>query len=349
MSINFLLKTTIVALSFCSTYTIASQGSTNGRPFQELQAQITANQELIDANSEQITEVSTQVADLQYELTETQALLEGLAVRVEDNEVSIDAISLRVSANEEDVDALYQGLSDTMATTNQLRIDLTNEIQTVDSRLGSLITGNTNLITELNRLVGELQALSSDNNTDISDLYIQVTALLSTTMSNTNSINILTRARDDIFDEIHILDVALDNLESQVDIVKSRIENLESFHKYVETFTGILSTSDPISLTRSTYADYYTFTIGYDSFVNIDLGSTTLNSNGQYGSAGFFDTYIYLHNGSDTSSFIYFNDDGGEGLNSKLRVHLSAGTYTVQVTSWASFATGNYQLRIEQD
>ena len=83
------------------------------------------------------------------------------------------------------------------------------------------------------------------------------------------------------------------------------------------------------------YAQYYRFTLGQVSEVTIDLESS-------------IDTYLYLRRGESRSgSALYENDDVESGnTNSRLRETLSAGTYTIEATTYSPGETGSYTLTI---
>ena len=84
------------------------------------------------------------------------------------------------------------------------------------------------------------------------------------------------------------------------------------------------------------YAKFYSFTLNQQADVRIDL--TT-------GSAG--NSYTLLLEGSGTSgTWITRDDDGGVGANSQITRELSAGTYTVEATTYASGETGSFTLTI---
>jgi len=83
------------------------------------------------------------------------------------------------------------------------------------------------------------------------------------------------------------------------------------------------------------YAKYYTFTLSSGHWVTIDLQSST-------------DTYLFLLRGSgENGSVIAHDDDGGRGHNSKIFYILSAGTYTIEATTYSSGAAGNFVVSIQ--
>ena len=79
------------------------------------------------------------------------------------------------------------------------------------------------------------------------------------------------------------------------------------------------------------YARQYTFVVGAEADVQIDLESST-------------DTYLYLL--SSSGSLIEDDDDGGSGTNSRITRRLAAGTYVAEATTYGSDQTGSFTLRV---
>ena len=94
--------------------------------------------------------------------------------------------------------------------------------------------------------------------------------------------------------------------------------------------------SDCASANRSgRYARFYSFSLDQQSDVQIDLVSST-------------DTFLFLLRGSGTEgSVMRRNDDGGDGLNSRISRSLPAGTYTIEATTYATGATGAFTLTLQ--
>ncbi len=82
------------------------------------------------------------------------------------------------------------------------------------------------------------------------------------------------------------------------------------------------------------YAQYYTFDVAEDDVIEIDLKSET-------------DTYLYLLEGANMSgALLKSDDDGGQNLNSKIVTELSAGSYTIEATTYNSGETGDFNLSV---
>ncbi len=78
--------------------------------------------------------------------------------------------------------------------------------------------------------------------------------------------------------------------------------------------------------------DLYSFEVTEDSLVQIDLTAD-------------YDTYLQLYN--EACELIGFNDDGGEGLNSRLIAELDAGIYFAGSSSYSAAAVGTMTLDIQ--
>ena len=83
------------------------------------------------------------------------------------------------------------------------------------------------------------------------------------------------------------------------------------------------------------YARYYTFTLSEGAEVTIDLTSTV-------------DTYLYLRSGSSTSGTAQHSNDDIESGNTDSQIveTLSAGTYTIEATTYSEDATGSFTLSV---
>ena len=82
-------------------------------------------------------------------------------------------------------------------------------------------------------------------------------------------------------------------------------------------------------------ARYYGFTLGQSGPVEIDMVSTV------------FDAFMTLREGADASGrLVATDDDGGQGTNPRIVADLSAGTYTIEATSYAAGAKGAFTLTV---
>jgi len=89
------------------------------------------------------------------------------------------------------------------------------------------------------------------------------------------------------------------------------------------------------SLYRSnSYVDYYTFTLSENTFVQIDLISSDVN------------TYLYLLD--DNYQIIDENADSGEGVNAKIIKYLEPGTYIIGANNPIDYALGNYKVSLQK-
>ena len=83
------------------------------------------------------------------------------------------------------------------------------------------------------------------------------------------------------------------------------------------------------------YARYYSFTLPEETGVAIDLASSV-------------DTYLHLRSGSVTlGKALRINDDIESGnTNSWIVATLTAGTYTIEATTYTEEVTGNFSLSV---
>src|SRR6185295_9969913 len=101
---------------------------------------------------------------------------------------------------------------------------------------------------------------------------------------------------------------------------------------------GTLATTDCRATQRpQSFADRYTFTTTAPGHVSLALTSTA------------FDTFLYLFG---PNNFVAFNDDSGNSLNSRIPANggvvtlPTAGTYTIEATSFRADAVGVYSLSL---
>ncbi len=83
------------------------------------------------------------------------------------------------------------------------------------------------------------------------------------------------------------------------------------------------------------YAHFYTFHLDSGSPVTINLESGV-------------DTYLILWSGKNQKSghAVRHNDDGGNGLNSRIIESLSAGHYTIEATTYSASRSGSFKLSV---
>ena len=88
---------------------------------------------------------------------------------------------------------------------------------------------------------------------------------------------------------------------------------------------------------EGSYARYYSFTLSQQAWVEINLTSTVE------------DTYLFLLEGSGTGGTVRaLDDDGGSGGNSRIaNQNLSAGTYTIEATTFGESRKGDFRLDLE--
>ena len=89
------------------------------------------------------------------------------------------------------------------------------------------------------------------------------------------------------------------------------------------------------SVSARGHARYYTFEVAEESAVTITLESTEA------------DTYLYLREGESRSgTFLHENDDDGGITKSTIQETLSAGTFTIEATTYGTGETGSFTLMV---
>ena len=83
------------------------------------------------------------------------------------------------------------------------------------------------------------------------------------------------------------------------------------------------------------YARFYSFSLGAPGQVTIDLESSA-------------DTYMYLRTGvgQKSGAALVFNDDGGDGYDSRISRRLAAGGYTIEATTYHASTAGPFTLTV---
>ena len=82
------------------------------------------------------------------------------------------------------------------------------------------------------------------------------------------------------------------------------------------------------------FARYYSFTLARTTTMTMDLTSSTV------------DTWLALYSGSGTGTRLTFDDDSGTRLNARIVRQLSAGTYTIEATTYLRGVTGSFRLTV---
>jgi len=104
-----------------------------------------------------------------------------------------------------------------------------------------------------------------------------------------------------------------------------------------QTINGALATTDCASTRRASYMDRYAFSGVAGQQISVTLSSSVV------------DPYLYLV----TPNSVLSDDDGGGGTSSRIPATSGfytlpvSGTYTLEVTSYATNATGNYALSLQ--
>jgi sRNA-binding regulator protein Hfq len=104
-----------------------------------------------------------------------------------------------------------------------------------------------------------------------------------------------------------------------------------------QTLGGSWGTDCPSPHRSGNYARFYSFSLASQAQVQIDLSSSAT------------DPYVFLLNGAGTSgSIVAQDDDSGDGNSARVVRTLSAGSYTIEATTYYSQQTGSFSLRLSQ-
>ena len=99
--------------------------------------------------------------------------------------------------------------------------------------------------------------------------------------------------------------------------------------------SGVWASGCVSSVRAGRFARFYSFSLDAPSQVTVDLVSSA-------------DTYLYLRAGSGQKSgaVLVFDDDGGDGYDSRISRRLAAGDYTIEATTYRSSAAGPFSLTV---
>ena len=95
-----------------------------------------------------------------------------------------------------------------------------------------------------------------------------------------------------------------------------------------------------VSINSGNYANYYTFNLVEKKNIVIDI-NTDINEEGSY-----HNTILYL---LDSNNSIIEEIDGGNCTDTRIERTLEPGTYTIDVSTFAEIATGNFTLNFKEN
>lgn len=93
----------------------------------------------------------------------------------------------------------------------------------------------------------------------------------------------------------------------------------------------LVSNCDSVSLMNN-FSRYFDFQLTSTRNVLIDQSSTS------------FDTFLVLLD--ENGQLVFFDDDGGVGINSRIQLTLAAGNYTIEASSFSAATLGSFNLQI---
>lgn len=98
------------------------------------------------------------------------------------------------------------------------------------------------------------------------------------------------------------------------------------------SFNSALVSNCRSATSPDVFVRYIDFQLTSTRTVSIDQSSTS------------FDTFLLLHDGN--GQLVFFDDDSGVGLNSRIQLTLAAGSYTIEASSFSGASLGSFTLQI---
>jgi hypothetical protein len=329
----------------------AANGTTNGdnsgKPFQELNQLISENRALIEANSADISALKADVAGINARIGFVESSLASVAAQVDANTSAIGDAFQRIAMAQGDVQALRDELMLLAQQHNADMSEMRQRLDGVDAELLHLAAASAALAANLDARVAELRAQINNNAVGIDALLADVVLLNANLTSINANYNLLASQQAGLQLQMAGYQQQLDNLGAALNALKSRVDTYHNVDPCLDTVSlGQVTAGELVndgvcmSANRgSAAARYYTFTLVSPTTVTIDM-------EGAPSSAGTLsDPYLYLHSGDRGGAIVVADDDSGTGYNARIVRSLSAGTYTIEATSY-SVQYGTFRLTV---
>ncbi|MDH5784677.1 MAG: hypothetical protein OEZ16_03605 [Chromatiales bacterium] len=209
----------------------------NGKPFQELQAQIDANLALIQANTGAIAGLTLNIDEINAKIDATDVRITALELDVANNSASIAAALDRITMAEGDIQALYAELSGLAAQHTSDIVAVNLALDAIAIELANLHNLRQALAESLNAQISELSVAVSQNSSDINAATLQL-LMVNAQLTSINSSIIDLQNRHATLEKTQSTQAeALAMLESRVTALEGAVDTLFGFHLY--TFSGI--------------------------------------------------------------------------------------------------------------
>lgn len=210
------------ALLFSSSFVFsASQGAANGKPFQELAAKIEANQDLIEANQQDIESLELGLAALSSVVTSIDLRLSDAASQVLLNTADLEGAMERIASAEGDISVL----SDELRALAELHYTdvatMTATIAQIELELAELAALSANLANELSAQIANTRGAIDANSGDIAALSLNLILVSGELASINSNYNVLQSSQA-------ALESSLNNLTDMLSVFNDALMSLEN-------------------------------------------------------------------------------------------------------------------------
>jgi len=326
----------------------AAQGDNNGKPFQELNAEIQTNRALIEQNRAAIDQLQLDVSELKDAVHSIDSRLTGLTEQVAANAHSLEDAFALIATAQGDIQALYNEMLRLAARHEEDISNIHMALAEIRSDLSSLSAQTTQLAADLEQKITELRSLISDNTIAIDGLLTDIILINAELSSLNGQYNALLSAQSTLTDQLNHYSSRLDGFYAEMEGLKARIAQLEGFH-YDPCIESIsIGQTVPVTLTdecesahrSGAFARYFTFTIADLHTLTVDFSHPT--------PAYPYDPYLFLLSGAGRNGDVIAVNDDYLSRNSHISLALPAGTYTIETTTYYLNITGpGYTLSLQ--
>ena len=220
-----------------------SQGTSNGQPFQELNAIINDNRALIDANKDGLTTLQADIANITSDITDLQSDLSDLDIRVSANEGDITNLQTEVESSEGDISSLKADLDQLRADHGADLVDINTAISAAVVRIALLETELQALTNALNLQIADIEDSINDNAVAIDAMLLELATTTAKVLANMMAISDLQDQADALLvratqheTDINNLQIQINNIEADILALDGTVGYLESLHSGSQGF-----------------------------------------------------------------------------------------------------------------
>lgn len=327
-----------------------SNAVANGKPFQQLNALITENRVLIEANAEDISALKSEVSDINTRIGSIETRLASVSDQIENNTTAISNAFERIVLAEGNIEALREDLSLIAQQHGADMVALQAQLDAVDTELVRLADESAGLAGALDTRVAELRAQMTDNTNGIEALLADVLLLNANLTSINANYNQLSNAQGVLQAQMDTYQQQVANLDSALHALKARVDTFhspcldvidigQSIHGELLQDGSCLSDVRSWSGQRNAVM-YYSFTVAESTAVTINLEGAP------NGAGTLMDPHLFLHVGGSDGAVIAADDDSGYGYNARIMRTLAPGTYTIEVSDYWYTHFGTYRVSV---